>query len=743
MSDEPLVFADETDSTGDEDERSDSWLILIVDDDQDVHDATIFTLRDSIILGKPLTFLHAYSGRETVEVLQENPGIALILLDAVMETEEAGLSAVQVIREKLGMEDVRIILRTGQPGQVPELDTISKYDINDYKTKSELTRTKLITTMISALRSWQQIQRIGNSRRGLEKIIAASNQFIVETGLRGFAEGVITQMAGLFGLAPEGIVCASGWDDQRAPGEADYQVIAAAGQYRDLINRKIDEIENPDIYTTIQKTLDTKQNIVEKHSLSIFFNEPSGRNYATWIDSPQPLKEFDADLLEIFCTNISLCASNIELVNRLKRQAWEDPVLKIPNMVALLEMIRKQIEGALPQSDLLMALDIEGFHQINDLLGHDYGDEILRALVVRLRELLGPSVFIARVAADVFVVLGDQADFGPDRLHSISSMHIPTPNGERQLSISIGITRIDPREGNASDQLRNGFVALKQAKRDGAGQVVHYSSEIGAETRARIRLLDQLKGAFIKNKLFLMFQPQISVKDRRVFCCEALLRWKTEDGEFIPPDRFIPLAEQSGLIIPIGGWVLRMALLALKQIHKAGFPDTRMAVNVSAMQLRRQDFLAQVDGAIEEIGMAPEMLELEITESISVIGIKDILKLFRSIRERGISIAVDDFGTGYSSLSSIDKWPINRLKIDRSFIRNMEQKEEGARLIDLVIPLGNRLGMRVLAEGVETESQMARLSELGCHEAQGFLISRPLLQEDLIAWMKKQAQSQP
>ena len=741
MNNDTLVFRDEEDTSRKPSILAEPWTILVVDDDQDVHDATVFTLRDSVLLDRPLKFLHAYSAKETIEVLKEHPEICLILLDAVMETEDAGLSAVHVIREDLGMEDVRIILRTGQPGQIPELDTIAKYDINDYKTKSELNRTKLLTAIIAALRSWQQIQRIQNSRRGLEKIIDASNQFIVEQGVRNFAEGVITQMAGLFGLSAEGIVCASRNRDPKEPSGSDYQIIAAAGKYRDLINRDISEIENREIFSSIEQTLREKRNIVDENSVTMFFAGPPGKSYATWIGSPIPLHELDTNLLEIFCTNISLCASNIDLVNRLKQNAWEDPGLKIPNMLALLEHVQKQIDGDLPANDQMVVIDIDGFNQINELLGHDYGDIILQLVVDRIREVVGEDVFFARIGADAFAILGNTSCCTPDKLKALSTMRVKTPDGERELSFSIGITRMDPLAGNASAQLRNAVVAVKRAKGDGLGQIVRYSPEIGDETRERIRLLSHLKDAVAEDKLFLMFQPQVRVSDRKVFSCEALLRWKRDDGTFVPPDRFIPLAEQGGLIATIGTRVLRTALQSLGQIHRAGFPDMRMAVNVSAMQLRRKDFLEQLDAAIAETGTDPEHLELEITESISVIGTEDTQKLLGSIRDRGISIAVDDFGTGYSSLSSIDRWPVNRLKIDRTFVQNMEQQEEGARLVDLVIPLGQRLSMQVLAEGVETEAQLSRLGELGCDEVQGYLISKPLVLDDLITWMKQTGNS--
>lgn len=738
MEDE-LLFSEE--SAGDFDVQGEQspWIILIVDDDPDVHETTVFSLRDGLVLGKPLEFLHAYSGKEAIDVLQKNPGVALVLLDAVMETEKAGLTAVQIIREELGMEDVRIILRTGQPGQVPELDTIAKYDINDYKTKNEMTRTKLLTAIIGALRSWQQIQRINSSRRGLEKIVQASNKFIVEQGLQSFAEGVITQMAGLFGVEPEGIVCASD-GGKKTFSEDEYLVIAAAGKYKTLINRTIHKEDDENLFCIIRDTLKNKTNYIGKNSVSFFFTDSYQKNYATWIHTSRSLDDVDTDLLEIFCTNISLCANNIELVKRLKLQAWEDTVFKIPNMAALLERIRDCLEEDDVSNKDLIVLDIDGFYHINEMLGYDYGDVILRSLIARLRELFDESVFIARIASDAFAVLCCKDDFCSDKYPAITSMLINPPDGERELSVSVGVTRLNPMLGGASTQLRNAVIAMKRAKTEGIGQIARYSTQMGEEAREGIRLLQELKEAFANRQLFLVFQPQVSLEDKRVFCCEALLRWKNAKGEFIPPDRFIPLAEQAGLIVPMGAWVLKESLAALNRIHGAGFPHMRMAVNVSAPQLRRNNnFLEVLDTALAESGVDPRLLELEITESVSAFGIEDVQKLFNGIRERGISMAIDDFGTGYSSLSSIDRWPVDRLKIDRTFVRNMDKKKNGARLIDLVIPLGNRLSMRVLAEGVETEGQLQRLQQLGCHEVQGYFFSEPLELEDFIDWMKSYA----
>jgi len=756
MTDDRMIFMDEENPPDLRGVRfPESWPVLIVDDDPDVHDATVFALKDSMILDRPLSFAHTYSGKETVDYLRRHPETVLVLLDAVMETEDAGLSIIRILREEMGLESLRIILRTGQPGQIPELETIMRYDINDYKTKSELTRTKLVTTIVAAIRAWQQLQKLENSRRGLQKIVEASNQFITETGLQRFAEGVITQMAGLLGLEPDGMVCVSGLAaggfphlKEREPANppctdsSGYCIIAAAGQYRGMINRKVQEIENREISDSITRALREKKNQMGDGSLTVFLQEPSGRSYAIWIASPVPLKELDYHLLEIFCTNISLCASNIELVNRLKHQAWEDSFLKIPNLAALLEVMRMQLEGARSDCETLVLLDIDGFSQVNELLGHEYGDQILFALVGKLKETLEKDCFLARVSSDVFAVLGKDSVFREGLLSSLTSMVIQTAEGERELSLSLGITRLDPREGDASTHLRNGYIALKQAKGEGPGQISRYSQTAGIETRERIRLLHDLRGALTENKLFMMFQPQATLKDGRVYSLEALLRWRNREGLYIPPDRFIPLAEQAGLMVPLGSWILRMALQTLRNLHLGGYPEMMMAVNVSAVQLRHPDFLQILDEALEVSGIDPRFLELEITESISIMGIEDILERLHAIRERGITLSVDDFGTGYSSLSSIDRWPINRLKIDKTFIHQMDTREKGGRLVDLVIPLGKKLSLRILAEGVETESQYLRLKEMGCHEVQGYYLSKPLEYGDLIRWLESRREAE-
>jgi diguanylate cyclase len=714
------------------------WKVLIVDD-EDVHEATEYAMRGCSVLGHPLAFLHAHSGAQAIEVLSREKGIAVILLDAVMETEDAGLRTIRAIRDELALSELRIIMRTGQPGQVPELDTISQYDINDYKTKGELTRDKLLITLITAVRSYDQLRRIEASRRGLSKIVAASNQFIAEQGLLSFADGVITQIAGLIGVEPEGLVCAckAFHIPIRGSHPADYEIIAAAGRYSGLINTDVERLDDRRIADSIIRCFDEKRTIIEERSLTMFFQDSGGKCYATWIGSEQPILDVNTHLIEVFCSNISLCADNIELVSKLRRQAYEDSLVGLPNLSAFIEKVEERAAPGGGEGFAIALIDLAQFGALNDMLGHRHGDRLLQAVARRLEAGLPAACVVARAGTDVFGVLGEAETIGGDRIMRLFSEPLEVEGAEQSVSASIGYAALDGSSASGADFLKNAHIALKRAKVEGIGSTVWYSKKIGSESRERNRLLHSLRADFGRDRLFLMYQPQVELAGGRPVGFEALMRWTTADGRLVPPDLFIPVAEYSGLIRPMGAWLLRTSLAALLRLKESAPSGLRMAINVSAVQLRDPDFLPSIDRALVEFELAGADLELEITESISMFGIAGVRKLLGEIKERGISIAVDDFGTGYSSLSSIDSWPVDRLKIDRSFVAGMEPGGGAPRIVDLVIPLGLRLSMRVLAEGVETEAQAARLRELGCEEAQGYYFGKPMILEEAAKWLER------
>lgn len=713
------------------------WQILIVDDDTDVHETTCFAMRDVAILGRPLQFLHAHSGAEALSVLRTHPDVAVLLLDVVMETPDAGLRIVEKIRDALKLTNLRIVLRTGQPGHAPELEAITRFDINDYKTKDELTRTKLFTTLTAAIRSFDQLRRLDASRLGLEKIISASNEFISKPGLRSFAEGVIIQIAGLIGVQPEGLVCASRPPADHPDGsDEDLRVIAAAGKYRHFIDSEIGAIPDPHIAEALHQSLDQHCSVVTAHTLTLFFEARDHHRYAAFIDSRAPIADIDRHLLEVFCTNIALCANNIELVAALRDQAFFDRLVGLPNRVAML----RELDQAIAQPDraerALALVDVDQFSAINDVFGHRYGDQLLEAIAERLKADF-PQCFLARVGSDVFGLLGRYDELAPAALQQVFAVPFNIDTVDHPLTTSIGVVRLSDVDGRGADSLQSAYIALKRAKSAGIAQSAQFSEALATEARARSRMLSDLRRALLcGEELFTVFQPQYCLRSGDVVGLEALVRWQRPDGSFIPPEQFIPIAEHSSLIVSLGEWVLRDSLTALAQLHGLGFAALRVAVNVSTVQLAQPNFLAIVNQALSDTGVAPRHLELEITESVAALGIDQVARLVEAIRDRGIAVALDDFGTGFSSLSYLDRLHVDRIKIDRSFVHTLDRATE-ARIAETVVPLGHRLGLTVLAEGIETDAQLAALRALDCDEIQGFLMAKPMRLDALRQWLQQ------
>jgi len=706
---------------------TESWRILIVDDEADVHEATRLALRDLIIEGRSLVFLDAYSAQEAYEVLANNDDLAVILLDVVMEAEDAGLRLVQRIRDDLGQKTVRIILRTGQPGYAPEIDTIRAYDINDYKTKSELTRVRLFTSLTVAIRSYWQIRQIELSRRGLELIVAASTGLNRLRALQQFAEGVVTQLCALLNIAPEGLICASSCSQT----EDTPQVIAAAGRYRDLIQHPLQALPDARIRAALQQCLDDKQHAFA-HSACFYFDVNTTGGMAAYVDVAQPIDPVDRKLLEVFCANVSVGFENVLLHNQLFDLAYHDQLLHLPNRNRFIQLIdQKRSEPAMT----LALLDLDDFAEIAIALDHHFGDRVLQAVATRLAQSFGPHLILARVAGDAFGLLGPEAELNPDRINRIFADPFMVQGETIRISATGSLIRLNPDSAQGGALLKDAGIALKQAKQFSRGKAKFFSDDLSIAARERMYMLTNLRAAFSAERLLLVFQPQVELASGRVIGAEALLRWKTKEGQFIPPELFIPLAEQSGLIVPIGEWVLRTACRQLKHLNDLGYPNFRMAINVSHIQFREPDFVGMVSRALSDCEVVAEQIELELTESVAMERLDAVMTKLADIRSLGISVAMDDFGTGYSSLSVLKQLEIDRLKIDRAFVHELGQPDNVDNIAKLIVALGHQCNLVTIAEGVENEAQRIYLKMIGCHEAQGYLFARPMPMEQLEVWM--------
>lgn len=729
-SDDLLSFVDDT-PVGSEVLRSDVvWNILIVDDAEDVHIATTLALKSLPVLGRPLRFIHAYSARQAREVFAARSDVAVVLLDVVMESPEAGLELVRHIRDELKNDTVRIVLRTGQPGYAPEIDTINQYDINDYKTKSELTRTRLYTTLAVALRSYQQICTLRQSQDGLALIVSGSTELGRQRGVATFAQGVVLQLSALIGVPPEGLICA------QAHRETDQlpTVVAAAGKFKDLINQPINRIEAPHVQEALTLCLSERRNDLQGHCC-LYFSTASGHDMVAYVDAPPPLEIVSAGLLEVFCSSISVALENVHLYGKLLAYAYEDSLLGIPNRLSVVQAIDNKSSSV--QDQVLALVDIDDFSGINTALGSDVGDDVLRAVSSRLQSAFSDNALVGRVGSDVFAILGPIQAISPAAVGEIFSVPIPVARESLRVTASCGFVALTDGTRDGVAALKNASLAVKKAKQSRIGGSVEFSEEMSIQARERMRLLHALRNAFDENGLFVMYQPQVDMSNGQATGAEALVRWRRADGHFVPPDQFIPVAEQSGLIVALGEFVLRTALFDLARLLRQGLQAFRISVNVSQHQIREPGFVDLVCRALKAADVDPAFVELEVTESAASENIDWMMAVFGQLRSLGVSIAIDDFGTGYSSLSMLNVLRPDRLKIDKAFVRPLGgQATDSDAIASMVIGLTNILKMSVIAEGVETVEQSAKLQAMGCVFGQGYLFAKPLPVEQLESWLR-------
>ncbi|MBI3728093.1 MAG: DUF3369 domain-containing protein, partial [Burkholderiales bacterium] len=435
-SEDDLVFLDEPDSdeTAATSRPAQTWRIMIIDDDPDVHSATTFALGSLEIQHRALSFLHAYSAAEARDILKNETDIAIILLDVVMEQEDAGLQLVSHIRKTLNLTDVRIILRTGQPGYAPEIDAIRDYDINDYKTKSELTRTKLYTAVTSAIRSYEQICAISASRRGLEMIIHASTELMALQGLQNFAAGVLVQIAGLLGLNTEGFVCARQVPVELQDDSDDLYIIATTNMYLGSLNRPLEQLSNHATGDIVKRSLEAHQSIFEPESTALYFNNVAQKDFTLYLNTGLHLNEMDKRLLGVFCGNVSVGLDNVMLTSRLHNYAFYDPLTGLANRLKLLQTLNETLLTSLKNHSSLSLIDIDHFAETNDALGHQFGDQLLSSVAQRLVANFGEHCQLARVGSDTFALLGDESLVCPDKILALFNSPFDVDQQDVQLS---------------------------------------------------------------------------------------------------------------------------------------------------------------------------------------------------------------------------------------------------------------------------------------------------------------------
>ncbi|MGB1197838.1 MAG: EAL domain-containing protein [Thalassotalea sp.] len=730
---EDFLFIDDSD----EDEILDdltngTWKVLIVDDDPEIHSVTQLALSDLVVLGKRLEYVHAYSGRDANQLIEQHPDVVLVLLDVVMETDDAGLNVVKHIRETLDRADIRIVLRTGQPGYAPEESVIKDYDINDYKTKTELTRRKLVTTVYAAIRSYQQIDTVTQNRQGLEKIIAAAAELLELHSVHKYAAGVLSQLTNLADIK-QSVFCARGQGIVDSADDLSLHVLGQLGLSDDVVNQKTVALGNESTEELINRSFQQKQHQLSTHE-SCFYLSSGGFRAVIYIEFETPLSEIDQQLIEVFLTNISIGYENVHLFQKLRNAAYKDWLTELPNRLEFVNLL-DQFGQSDDQTQVAVLLDLNQFSDINDGLGQDLGNQLLMAVTARLKKL-SSACQIARVGADVFGIIGPQSLVNPEHLNELFVE--PFSAGEQNLPVKacFGLCLKEDAGSRGVKVLNQINIALNLAKKSSQEHFVYYKQEMEEQTLWRLGMIRQLRTDFAENRLELWYQPQLNLATGKVIGAEALLRWRTADGKFISPAVFIPLAEYSGLIIDIGDWVINQACKTIKVLESHNFNDVGISVNVSIPQFKKDNFVESIIETTKNHQVVTNKLELEITENILMDEPQVVVDALTQLKAEGINIALDDFGTGYSSMSYLQKLPLDRLKVDRSFITHIAEPGQSI-IADTIINLGKQMNLTVIAEGIEEIAQQEHLKTLGCDEVQGFYYAKPMPETEFLAFLRE------
>jgi len=873
-----LLFSENTTKNGKNDipkEDNNNWKLMVIDDDEAVHQVTRMVLEDLVFEDRGLSIVEGYSGKDAQRLLRDHPDTAVLLLDVVMESDNAGLEVVRFIREQLNNKHIRIILRTGQPGEAPEKKVITEYDINDYKGKSDLTADKLHTSVVAALRAFKDLHTIENlalSKVNLEERINERTEEILKIN-QSLAQEIeqreqvnnelqqsesrlaraqlianvghwewdiqtkevtwSNQIYRILGIKPNSIPAsfeallnavideeqktvrtlftqllnhnAERYDFEHAiydvdgklrfihqQGEiirdSDGNALKLSGVLQDISEHRladekmrklsgaIEQIADSVMITDIQGKVEYVNSSFEKMtgytSHEIVGNKPSilksekqsksfyQRMWRTIIRGEvffdvvinrkkdgelyyeektiTPQKDKSGNITHFISTGKDI-SERMESQERLHYLAHHDSLTGLPNRALFQDRLSQVITRTRwhKRNIAVLFLDLDRFKVINDSLGHDVGDQVLQTMAQRLSDSIREGDTVARLGGDEFaIILNDiasQEDVAPVAEKILKTMAEPfvANNHELFITTSIGASLYPKDSEDTQGLLKKSDVAMYRAKEKGKNNFQFYTKADDTQAAERLTLETNLRHALEREEFFLEYQPQYAVNNTIPMGVEALIRWRSAEFKTISPLHFIPLLEETGMIIPVSDWVLNNACAQAAIWQESGLPPCHVAVNLSSRQFQRQGLVKQVEDILNRTGLRPEYLELEVTEGLLIENISETTKILNDLHDLGVRLSIDDFGTGYSSMNYLKRLPFDNLKIDKSFVQDVTISDDASAIATAIITLAHSLDMKVIAEGVETSEQLKFLQQQNCDMVQGFLFSKPVSPENI------------
>ncbi|ADL56351.1 diguanylate cyclase/phosphodiesterase with PAS/PAC sensor(s) [Gallionella capsiferriformans ES-2] len=581
------------------------------------------------------------------------------------------------------------------------------------KSEVELAEIKLAHSQVSTLNS-ELDEMLHKQRETEQELLISATAFEAQDGI------MITDSKGVILRVNQAFTDITGYSSEEAVGQTPR--LLKSGRH------------DADFYAAMWQCIKN----TGQWSGEIWDRRKNGEIYPKWLTITE-VKSFDGSVVHYVSSQVDITARKAS-EDRIHNLAFYDPLTQLPNRRLLLDRLRHSVSFSLRDGRhvALMFIDLDKFKKINDTLGHDIGDLLLKQVAERTLTCVRTCDTVARLGGDEFVVLLDglagnlheaaaQAKQIGRKIIDTLNQSYDLAGHEYQSGASIGIALFDEHCQTAEDLLKQADIAMYQAKKAGRNTLRFFDPEMQASILARVALEKDFKDALLQEQFYICYQPVIS-REGRVAGAEALVRWRHSIRGIVSPADFIPLAEETGLIVPLGNWVLKTACRQLSDwSSRDDTRDLTIAVNVSARQLKQEDFVTTVMGLIEETGANPRRLKLELTESMLVSDAESIIVKMNLLKEAGITFALDDFGTGYSSLAYLSRLPLDQLKVDQSFVRNIETEDSAVVICAATINLAHNLKLKVVAEGVENEAQRYFLSSVHqCDFLQGYLFSKPV-----------------
>ena len=740
---ELFEFSAEEDTAG---PSQKNWVVLSVEDNQPYQDVLESALQEVSFKGRKIELLRATSAASAATILSKRQDISLILLDIVMETDDAGFYLIDTIRNVIGDELVRIVVLTGQPGVKPHDKAINEYNISEYWNKTDLSADKLKSVVVSNLRTWEISQELQIARRGLQMIVDASRSLTARQDTAEFAHTVLEEIARVINVPNTGgIVCIvkTGIESlQLAP------IVAASSHFRELIDARLenvfsiyDEDRKQRVEKAIFEAWQTQQHIFENDFTLLFFDtsEHDEKQYLMLVDSPHALDSNQLNLLQAFAENISSGFVNQALMNKLSQLAYLDTPTGIHNFNWLARELGQQSTYHINNSSLVL-FRLLNYDTAEIMAGHDYATKMFKAFCLFINEQL-PKHYLLAVWDRETVALVFTLDNKPgeDKLKAIRNTTMEMDELDIQLQFQVGTMDFkDTQSLSLAEVLVLANTALGKARSSGV-DVYNFDYALIQRLANRMRILTALKKALTtREAFFLVLQPKVNLATGKPVGFEALLRWRMEDNTLCPPSEFIPIAEASGLSLEISEMVLAKTINVIQRLQKEGY-SLPVSFNLANSDVVSPIIFNEIHRCIDEQEIDASLLDIEVTETQATEDYTVINPLLRSFIDKGVGVSIDDFGTGYSSLSQLADLAATTIKLDQKFVNDLtaENKDKALHIVQMIARLAERFAFKLIAEGVETEEQRQLLMENGYQHAQGYYFAKPMPMDELLDWLAK------